>query len=276
MELSAVAHAIGARPGRLLEHFCMLIYKYVSAAALRGMLETSRLGFSLPADLNDLFDQPRVDRSRFPPITPTLFRGDRTAEEMASDEDASWGTCAIGSFTRTPGNALMWAHYADGHRGAVIEIDAEVAELTHRSLLVPVQFGSVIYMRRPNFSRYDRHRRPRLRRDEAFDMEDYERLQRLFLSKPLSWAYEEEVRAVVRTRDFAHVGRSMDDRWLRFDLSGRTLWGLRLDPGAVTKVISGARYADGDWLRSWAAGRPVSIERATPSPDNWELDFVPD
>ncbi|MBM6577856.1 DUF2971 domain-containing protein [Microvirga sp. SRT01] len=251
-----------------------LIYKYVSDVALRGILNSSRLGFSLPADLNDLFDQPRVERSRFPQSIMTLFGSEKTDEELAQEEDARWGTCAVGSFTRTPDNALMWAHYAAGHRGAVIELDADIAELTAPSLLVPVQYGSCIYMKRPNQSRYGRLRLPTFRKDGEFRLEDYERLQRLFLSKPLSWAYEEEVRAVVRTSDFAFSGRSMDGRWERFELDGRTLWGLRLDPGAVTRVIAGARFEGMDWLRAWGAEHRATIERATPSPDTWDLRFV--
>lgn len=157
----------------------MLIYKYVSATALCGILGDWRLGFSLPADLNDLFDRPRVERSRFPQSVVTLFDG-KTAEELALEEDADWETCAVGSFTRTPENALMWAHYADGHRGAVLEIDADIAELTHKSLLIPVQFRSVIYLKRPNTSRYGRFRLPTFAKAGEFQIEDYERLQRLF------------------------------------------------------------------------------------------------
>ena len=252
----------------------LLIYKYVSDVALRGILNSSRLGFSLPANLNDLFDQPRVERSRFPQSVMTLFDGGKTDEELAQEEDARWGTCAVGSFTRTPDNALMWAHYAAGHRGAVIELDADIAELTVPSLLIPVQFGSIIYMKRPNQSRYGRLRLPTFPKDGEFRLEDYERLQRLFLSKPLSWAYEEEVRAVVRTSDFAVSGRSMDGRWERFELDGRTLWGLRLGSGAVTRVIAGARFEGMDWLRAWAAEHRARVERATPSPDTWDLKFV--
>jgi hypothetical protein len=252
----------------------MLIYKYVSAAALHGILGHGRLGFSLPADLNDLFDRPRVDRSRFPQSVMTLFDGGKTGEELALEEDAHWGTCAVGSFTRTPENALMWAHYADGHRGAVLEIDADIAELTLKSLLIPVQFGSMIYLKRPNISRYGRFRLPTFAKAGEFHMEDYERLQRLFLSKPLSWAYEEEVRAVVETRDFAMSGRSMNGRWERMMLGDRTLWGLKLDPGAVRRVFAGARFAEIDWLQAWGAEHSVAIERATPSPDTWDLEFV--
>lgn len=254
----------------------MLIYKYVGHKPLREILTGRRLGFSLPTDLNDLFDRPRVERSHFPQSMQSLFGSMKTAEEMAQEEDAVWETCAVGSFTRTPENALMWAHYADGHRGVVLEIDADVAELTCGSLLVPIQFGSVVYLKRPNTSRYGRLRIPTFRQADEFRLEDYERLQRLFLSKPLAWAYEEEIRAVVKASDFAHAGRSMDGRWERMTKEGRTFWGLRLDPGAITRILAGARFADIDWLRTWAAENSVAIERATPSPDTWDVAFVPD
>lgn len=254
----------------------MLIYKYVSATALRRILDGRRLGFSLPADLNDLFDRPRVARSPSPQSIMTLFDGLKTSEELAQEEDANWGTCAVGSFTRAPENALMWAHYADGHRGAVLEIDADIAELTSPNLLIPVQFGSVIYLKRPNTSQYGRFRIPTFAKTGEFRMEDYERLQRLFLSKPLSWAYEEEVRAVVKTSDFPASGRSMDGKWERMMPGDRVLWGLRLAPEAIKRVLAGARFTEIDWLRAWGAEHSVAIERAAPSFDTWDLHFVSD
>lgn len=254
----------------------MLIYKYVSHGALKAIIDEMRVGFALPADLNDLFDQPRVDRSRFPQSMQTLFAGDLTNEELASREDAHWASCAVGSFTRTPDNALMWAHYADGHRGAVIEFDADVAGLTSETLLIPVQFGSMVYMKKPNYSRYGRIRVPRFRNGEEDNLEDYERLQRLFLNKPISWAYEEEVRSVVRTDDFATLGRSLDGQWKKLSVNGRTMWGLRLTSGCITRVFAGARFPNIHWLRSWGQVASVPIERATPSPETWDLTFTTD
>ena len=96
----------------------------------------------------------------------------------------------------------MWAHYADKHKGAVIEIDAREAGLTGTDLLIPVQFGSVVYMKRPNpdvaLARgFDALRSQAVSSGEnRFEIGNYEGLQRLFLTKPMPWSYEEEVRAV--------------------------------------------------------------------------------
>lgn len=122
----------------------MIIYKYVDAATLDLILTSQRVAFTHPRDFNDPFDRPRVSRRPYTFEYHSLFDGRlMTREAQAEEADAAWNSCFVSSFTRTHDNALMWAHYANKHTGAVIEMDAEQAGLMSKELLIPVQFGSV-------------------------------------------------------------------------------------------------------------------------------------
>ena len=125
----------------------MRLFKYMSLDSLRAVLEHNTLGFSRPAELNDPFDWPTAPDTRdyglFGGINARL-KGEIWAEHM--------GVCSL---TRTPTNSLMWAHYGDKHRGAVIEIDAGAAGFLETDTnAVPAHFGSVIYLNQPNMDQY--------------------------------------------------------------------------------------------------------------------------
>ncbi|MCW2338207.1 hypothetical protein M2337_002440 [Sphingobium sp. B2D3A] len=174
----------------------MRLFKYMSLASLRSILQHNTIGFSRAKDLNDPFDWPTApdvpDYGFFESLTATL-KGNIWAQNM--------GVC---SMTRSAANSLMWAHYGDKHRGAVIEIDVDAAGLMCADTnAVPAHFGSVIYLNQPNMSQYAglpnaSEGAPGVSVGQLFPfrMDYYQQLQRLFLSKPLCWAYEEEVRIV--------------------------------------------------------------------------------
>ncbi len=48
---------------------------------------------------------------------------DLTEKEFESLEDASYFDYAVASFSETNNNLLMWSHYADQHKGIIIEFD---------------------------------------------------------------------------------------------------------------------------------------------------------
>lgn len=240
----------------------MILYKYVDAKTLGRILKDNRIGFSHPRDFNDPFDKPRVSRQPYDAEYYSLIDGRlMTRETQAAEADAAWNDCAVSSFTRTFDNALMWAHYANKHTGAVIEIDADRAGLMSRGLLIPVQFGSVIYMKRPNPDPAPAHGRSAIREgiiqrgDDRFDIENYAGLQRLFLTKPLAWAYEEEVRAVCEAFQYGwdDDGLSLGGLWSRYTKSDDSVgYGLRIPPRSITKVFAGLRYKDVHALRDQA------------------------
>jgi hypothetical protein len=251
----------------------MIVYKYMDARTLDLVLDSYRIAFAHPSDFNDPFDRPRVSRLPYAFEYHSLFTGElMTREAQAAEADAAWNKCAVSSFTRTHDNALMWAQYADKHKGAVIEIDAGEAGLTSTELLIPVQFGSVIYMKRPNPEASLARGFNALRSqavvggENRFEIENYEGLQRLFLTKPMPWSYEEEVRAVCSQFLYGWNGQdeSIDGQWKRIvKPDGNTIYGLRIPSRSVLKVYAGLRYENLDLLRERCAGEGIGLMRPT-------------
>lgn len=228
----------------------MKLFKYMSLESLRAVLEHNTIGFSLPADLNDPFDWPMppdvLDYGTFAPLTATM-KGRIWAKYM--------GICSL---TRTATNPLMWAHYGDKHRGAVIEIDAEAAGFMRvENNTVPAHLGSVIYLNQPNMSQYADMggAAPGVIVGELFEfrLDYYQQLQRLFLSKPLCWAYEEEVRVVKCLRDldddesenasgqFSFVRRADGSAMHAYHLPERSIagiaFGVSANPYEVQRIV---------------------------------------
>ncbi|WP_181050164.1 DUF2971 domain-containing protein [Methylobacter tundripaludum] len=86
----------------------------------------------------------------------------------------------VSSLSADPTNFLMWSHYADGHKGAVLEV--EVPEV-HPDLIqvIYTSFSSVFT-------------------DKLQTKED---MRHLFNGKGEEWAYEQEYRIVTEGRFFA-------------------------------------------------------------------------
>jgi hypothetical protein len=119
------------------------LYKYVPAARI-DILKNARVRFTPPVVFNDLFEM-------LPVLTRVIFasnlenhhlktgQGFNEYVQQAFAEDKTHGEtirAQIGvlSLTAEPGSLLMWAHYADHHRGFAIEFDALHSFLHQRQL----------------------------------------------------------------------------------------------------------------------------------------------
>ena len=121
----------------------MILYKYVGFDAGRKIIDNLSMGFSQPQHFNDPFDLPSYPTEKSDNPKENLFS--RVRKWVKTD---AWArSTGILALTRTPTNPLMWAHYANQHRGMVIGIDAVAAGFTDQgSNLIPAQYGSVIYV----------------------------------------------------------------------------------------------------------------------------------
>lgn len=93
------------------------------------------------------------------------------------------GICCL---SKDPLNLLMWAHYADHHKGFVVEFDIPVesydkpeSEVEFFELLVPQE---VIYTQK----------KPIVKNKDSLEM----KLEKQFLTKGQDWVYEQEERVV--------------------------------------------------------------------------------
>lgn len=219
----------------------MILYKYVPFSGGKRMLETNSIGFSQPQYFNDPFDMPTYPDAR----------GNNAVNDVAGrlrlmGKKYIWGeNTGILSLTRTPTNPLMWAHYAHNHQGLVIGIDAVKAGLTdEKTNLIPAQYGNVVYVSK-------RHEQPFVSKPSTalavgathhFPQDHYEKLQRLFLHKPLCWSYEEEVRVVKCLKGISDEnGTTPSGKFEIVDINGRPLYLMSLPAGCITELYLGFR-----------------------------------
>lgn len=156
------------------------------------ILRDKKIWFSKPSDFNDPFDcrvYPRVISEEFvvARAPESAFSRDFTRSmlrSMLSDSgaldfikkatDDVMGGKGIKCFTPYPDNLLMWAHYADSHKGVCFEFDVlEDPEF----FTFPVK---VVYEQdypKINFS-------------------NVEETKKIYSTKSLDWAYEQEIRVM--------------------------------------------------------------------------------
>lgn len=174
----------------------MILYKYVSYEAGLAILKNNSIGFRQPIYLND----PTELSAAYP-------RNDYTDKndflEMSNRrilKDFAWRNYyALLSLTRAPNNPLMWSHYSENHKGFVIGFEVNKTIFSSEELnIIPVQYGNVIYTTTKPIHEFisKSERIIEVGTEVAFIPERFENLQRIFLYKPMYWAYEEEVRVV--------------------------------------------------------------------------------
>lgn len=257
----------------------MILYKYVSFDAGQRILETSTIGFSQPKYFNDPFDMPAYpDEPSIDPIQDAFGRLRIMGKEHIWAESTG-----ILSLTRTPINPLMWAHYADKHRGMVIGIDAVAAGFTSEERnLIPAQYGSAIYVsQRPNGPFIGRPTTGlAVGSTHHFPHDHYEQLQRLFLHKPLCWSYEEEVRVLKCLEGASPEGaETPSGRFSVADHKGQPLHLLAVPGEALREVYFGFRTdderADEMSYRAREAYPHLSIFECKLLPDSFAVGVAP-
>lgn len=240
----------------------MILYKYVSLAGALAILRANSLGFTRPSHLNDPFDTPLAQPQPADNPLEAAFAGIGAWGKSLIWEQNS----AILSLTRTPTNALMWAHYADQHRGVVLAIDTAAAGLLDfKSNLVPAHFGNVVYARhRPSGQYRSAFGVPvTVGVTSHFVLEHYEKWQRLFLTKPIEWAYEEEVRVVKTIRGLGKGKTAIPSGvFTVVTHQDRPLHCFHLPAGAITAVYAGVRVDD-PGLASLHEVAEAPVRRAT-------------
>ena len=220
----------------------MILYKYTSLEVARQIIDSAHIGFSRSSFFNDPFDKPVA--------TPVPYENPiegKFAEIGAQFKGHIWEEyTGILSLTRSPTNPLMWAHYSDGHRGAVLEINTHDAGFTNvKNNMIPAQFGSVIYSRsRPTGQYYSAFNEGvEVGGTHHFVPSHYEKWQRLFLTKPLEWAYEEDVRIAKCLKGLESQGSSSNKsgNCTIKEFDGRLLHYFEFPSKAITKVFVGVR-----------------------------------
>lgn len=171
----------------------MILYKYMKAEDAKKILREKTLLMSRLSAFNDPFEGRAC--LTYDPADETRYVSSRENVLLNFHGQEAFAFC----LTRSPLNPLMWAHYADQHKGVVMGIEVNIPFFTSADeCVLPVQHGSIIYTKTKPFHDY-----PMPGTEVAdfacpqrYEPENLERLQRLFLYKSSDWAYEEEVRVI--------------------------------------------------------------------------------
>ena len=254
----------------------MILYKYIDLASAKKILTGGRIGFSLCRYFNDPFDKPVAT----PEITSNPVSETFAGLHAWAKSNIWESNTGILSLTRTATNALMWAHYADGHSGTVLEIDIVKAGFTDvKKNMIPAQYGSVIYSRNRQIGPYSSTFGVGVSVGEThhFVLEHYEKWQRLFLTKPLDWAYEEEVRVAkcLQGLDSQGVSSNESGNVEVISVKERPLHCFAFPIDAILRVVIGARANEAEAEALENEFPTISVRKATLDAAQYEVKCAP-
>jgi hypothetical protein len=179
------------------------IYKYFSFDGLKKTLENSTLRFSNPKLFNDPFDT--KNKIKFVATTDELYdfvksrdsRADVTYIEankkiildsakrvFNNSFDELYRKLGVACFTTNNNNLLMWAHYAEQHKGGVIEFDDTTDCLANH--IIPIKYSKDM----PSMNIKDLN-------DE--DEASKKALTHTIYTKGDDWRYENELRVDIKS-----------------------------------------------------------------------------
>jgi hypothetical protein len=254
------------------------LFKYMSASRLMAMLKQPSIRFTQPSALNDPFechltfdrkallaDYRKSRRNHEPGIS--LERLDQ-AVAMAEDQlviDALLhyrerrNSLGILSLSEDPLQLLMWAHYADEHRGAAVELD-----ITHNSLLSRSDGGD----------KYSDIRKVEYTQQKISGLPWPETIVRVLSTKSTDWSYEREWR-LIRTLNLTRVAAD-GVHVVDFDLSAiRTIYlGAHFDAqnlGDIVKLTSAGEHPKPEILKVHIAPHRFELRTAGAESYGWKL-----
>lgn len=169
------------------------LYKYTPH--IKNFIENPMLRCTPAHELNDPFE--------LQPNSETLddfyksYTGSYSFDDAVKYLDIQGSnSCGVISLTETKSNLLMWSHYADEHRGAVIELAFDIkfddqGKLLQRGFLNSIADNQYLFDR----VKYRIEREPD---SELFDRTGHELLsdlkEHLSFTKAEAWSYEKEHR----------------------------------------------------------------------------------
>ena len=139
----------------------------------------------------------------------------------------------------------MWAHYAKDHTGIVIGIDTVKAGFCNETTnMIPAQFGSVIYVNKRSANAIVSKPKSGMKVGGTYNFKSdhFEKLQRLFLHKPLQWAYEEEVRVIKCLPEKGSTDAPYELE--EIDIGDRKLFVWDLPKKAIAELYFGVRISN--------------------------------
>lgn len=183
-------------------------------------------------------------------LNQTEQRYRKNPESMESILHDLLDNIGILSLSSTPDEPLLWAHYAEGHRGIAIEFDASSG-----------LFSNAIEIKYPPIL-------PTINRVQDNSSQIFEKAA---LTKTEKWSYEKEWRVVARWADEKrnHIYSALDPELARFMRSQRGPGHYQIPPKSITGIVLGCNISDTS--RNWIlekinqSGLILSVSKATPT-----------
>jgi hypothetical protein len=160
--------------------------------------------------LNELFEKGEIQK--------TLVKGSRESLRALNQK-----SCLL-SVSGTAKNTVMWAHYADKHKGFVIGID-------FNNVFPDTNKERGILMNAVSYSEH----RPQM---NILAQDEYEvLLRKAILTKSIDWGYEKEFRTICSGDSLEKMQRQ--NLTCLKDFNGQQTWFLRLNPESIREIIFG-------------------------------------
>ena len=170
------------------------LYKYYSLSGIESAIKDNTLKWSLLTEVNDPFEAIPAgwDKTAVKQCVPgcqdeDLARLDAIFDAKDVKESISQITSLV-SFSESPKNILMWAHYAEKFTGACLEFNTEIIQ-REIDCLEQVRYAK---------AEEERKRIPLPHDNLGDNNPEYQKRVREFLSfKANEWTYEKEWRLIV-------------------------------------------------------------------------------
>jgi len=178
-----------------------------------------------------------------------------------------WREVGIFSLSSNPDSLLMWAHYADSHRGILIELDSEKLEshFSNKNKSTYSEFGKIHKIK------YSKTR-PGPEGVNGLLLPN-KQIPLSFLQKSIEWEYENEYRIFMETKD---CDESKGDK--------SEINMFRIPEDSIKRIIIGTGISDGNIIRKIKVDlqeakarnsklRHVEIARSSMDHNTYSLDY---
>ncbi|HCH4312376.1 TPA: DUF2971 domain-containing protein [Vibrio parahaemolyticus] len=199
----------------------------------------SELWCASPTSLNDPFDA-QFDYQIFGEKVSLLLGDQQYANALAQNVKGIFENFGICSFSRSKDNQVMWAHYADEHKGLCIEFDiTKVVEENSGLSLAHVNYQSEL----PELKLVEDRTNSSAGAISVTGAINQDIFKKILATKDVTWSYEEETRIIK-----PEYGVIKFSPKCVLSIS----FGLRTSAKDITNVkrlLSGGAYAHVKWFR---------------------------
>ncbi|MGZ2369279.1 DUF2971 domain-containing protein [Ancylomarina sp. YFZ004] len=191
----------------------MKLFKYVSAEILRKIIENKQIRFTQFSELNDPYecevfsdnvkinleelnkDKRLTETDKFLVLKGSSDNINKKQKEIKNEINNRF---LVLSLSKNEKNLLMWSHYAENHKGAVIELNMNHEIFFEDDIIINHTSGDVNYNKlKPNLGNpFGELMFHKTAGGYSLKSTGFNGNVDVFLNKSIDWYYEEEVRVI--------------------------------------------------------------------------------